>query len=53
MKMTEIQKLSEEDVINSETLELKVSMNEFKEWLGIDENRKFGYSLEEKDESSS
>ena len=53
MKMTKIQKLSEEDVIDSESLELKVSMDEFKKWLGIEKNRRFGYSLEEKDEKNS
>lgn len=39
-----------EEIINPKTHELLVSPEEFKRWLGVDENRRFGYSLEEKDE---
>ena len=47
-KAKDIREYSIEDIIDSKTLELRVSMEDFKRWLGVDEERKFGYTLKEK-----
>lgn len=44
----DIREYSIEDIIDPKTLELRVSMEDFKRWLGVDEERKFGYTLEER-----
>lgn len=49
-KVKDIREYSIEDIINPKTLELRVSMEDFKRWLGVDEKRKFGYTLEEKND---
>lgn len=37
----------ENKIIDLDTLELKISMNAFKKYLGVNENRRFGYSMKE------
>ena len=46
----DIREYSIEEIIYPKTLELRVSMEDFKRWLGVDEKRKFGYTLEEKND---
>nr|DAR44041.1 MAG TPA: Thymidylate synthase complementing protein [Caudoviricetes sp.] len=46
-KVKDIREYSIEEIIYPKTLELRVSMEDFKRWLGVDEERKFGYTLEE------
>ncbi len=46
-KEKDIREYSIEDIINSKTLELRASMEDFKRRLGVDEERRFGYTLEE------
>ena len=47
-KEKDIREYSIEDIINPKTLELRVNMEDFKRWLGVDEERRFGYTLEER-----
>lgn len=51
-KEKDIGEYSIEEIINPKTHELRVSPEEFKRWLGVDEDRRFGYSLEEKNEGN-
>lgn len=47
-KEKNIREYSIEEIINPTTLELRVSMEDFKRWLGVNEERRFGYTLEER-----
>ena len=47
-KEKNIREYSIDEIVNHKTLELRVSMEDFKRWLGVDEERRFGYTLEER-----
>ena len=47
-KEKNIREYSIEEIIDPKTLQLRVSMEDFRHWLGVDEERRFGYTLEEK-----
>lgn len=47
-KEKNIREYSIEEIVDPKTLELRVSMEDFKRWLGVNEERRFGYTLEER-----
>lgn len=44
-KVKDIREYSIEEIIDPITLELRVSIEDFRRWLGVDEERRFGYTF--------